>query len=158
MEKRTEAWFAASCGKVTASRLADVMTRTKTGYSANRQKYLAELIFQRLTGQREDLFITADMRRGTKLAAIARQVYVFNEFASNVTEVGLIDNPRIKGFAASPDGLVNDDGLVEIKCPKTWTHLETVRTGKPKQQYLLQIDAQMLCTGRKWCDFVSYDD
>ncbi len=80
------------------------------------------------------------------------------EFAVEVTEVGLIDHPTIKGFAASPDGLVNDDGLVEIKCPKTWTHLETVRTGKIKNQYVLQMHAQMLCTGRKWCDFVSFDN
>lgn len=158
MEQRTEAWFAARCGKVTASKVADVMTKTKTGYSANRQKYLAELICQRLTGQRENVFITADMKRGSELEAVARHWYVLNEFASEVTEVGLIDHPSIKGFAASPDGLVNDDGLVEIKCPKTWTHLETVRTGKPKRQYLLQMHAQMLCTGRKWCDFVSYDD
>ncbi|WP_174224046.1 lambda exonuclease family protein, partial [Candidatus Fukatsuia symbiotica] len=75
-----------------------------------------------------------------------------------VTEVGLVDHPTIEGFAASPDGLVNDDGLIEIKCPKTWTHLKTLRTGELKREYFLQMHAQMLCTGRKWCDFVSFDN
>ncbi|EFL92413.1 phage-related exonuclease [Candidatus Regiella insecticola LSR1] len=158
MEQRTEAWFAARCGKVTASKVADVMTKTKTGYAALRQNYKIALICQRLTGKREETFVTPEMKRGTALEPAAREAYRLREFATEVTEVGLFDHPTIKGFAASPDGLVNDDGLVEIKCPKTWTHLETVRTGKIKNQYVLQMHAQMLCTGRKWCDFVSFDN
>lgn len=158
MEQRSPEWFAARCGKVTASRLYDVMARTKSGYAASRQNYMAELICQRLTGKPEEGFTNAAMMRGTELEPVAREMYALNEFDAVISEVGLIDHPAIAGFAASPDGLVNDDGLIEIKCPNTWTHLQTLKTGVPKRQYLLQMHAQMMCTGRKWCDFVSFDD
>lgn len=158
MEQRSPEWFAARCGKVTASRLYDVMARTKSGYAASRQNYMAELICQRLTGKPEEGFTNAAMMRGTELEPVAREMYALNEFAAVISEVGLIDHPTITGFAASPDGIVNDDGLIEIKCPNTWTHLQTLKTGVPKYQYLLQMHAQMMCTGRKWCDFVSFDD
>lgn len=158
MLQRSPEWFAARCGKVTASRLYDVMTRTKSGYAASRQNYMAELICQRLTGKPEEGFTNAAMMRGTELEPVAREMYALNEFDAVISEVGLIDHPTIAGFAASPDGLINDDGLIEIKCPNTWTHLQTLKTGVPKRQYLLQMHAQMMCTGRKWCDFVSFDD
>lgn len=158
MLQRSPEWFAARCGKVTTSRLYDVMTRTKSGYAASRQNYMAELICQRLTGKPEEGFTNAAMMRGTELEPVAREMYALNEFDAVISEVGLIDHPTIAGFAASPDGLVNDDGLIEIKCPNTWTHLQTLKTGVPKRQYLLQMHAQMMCTGRKWCDFVSFDD
>ncbi|EAX9770593.1 exonuclease [Salmonella enterica] len=158
MEQRSPEWFAARCGKVTASRLYDVMARTKSGYAASRQNYMAELICQRLTGKPEEGFTNTAMMRGTELEPVAREMYALNEFDAVISEVGLIDHPTIAGFAASPDGLVNDDGLIEIKCPNTWTHLQTLKTGVPKRQYLLQMHAQMMCTGRKWCDFVSFDD
>ncbi|MDF7681878.1 YqaJ viral recombinase family protein [Enterobacteriaceae bacterium ESL0689] len=156
--QRTPEWFAARCGKVTASRLGDIMAKTKSGYSASRQNYMAELICQRLTGKREESYSNAAMQRGTELEPVARELYSLNEFDAVITEVGLIDHPVIAGFGASPDGLVNDDGLIEIKCPNTWTHLQTLKTEEPKRQYLLQMHGQMMCTGRKWCDFVSYDD
>ncbi|OSG05571.1 lambda exonuclease family protein, partial [Salmonella enterica] len=136
----------------------DVMARTKSGYAASRQNYMAELICQRLTGKPEEGFTNAAMMRGTELEPVAREMYALNEFDAVISEVGLIDHPTIAGFAASPDGIVNDDGLIEIKCPNTWTHLQTLKTGVPKYQYLLQMHAQMMCTGRKWCDFVSFDD
>lgn len=158
MEQRTDAWYQARLGKVTASRLADVMAKTKSGYAASRQNYMAELICQRLTGKTEEGYSNAAMQRGTELEPVAREMYSLNEFDAVITEVGLIDHPTISGFAASPDGLVNDDGLIEIKCPNTWTHLQTLKTGEPKRQYLLQMHAQMMCTGRRWCDFVSFDD
>ncbi|EHK4195917.1 YqaJ viral recombinase family protein [Salmonella enterica] len=158
MEQRTDVWYQARLGKVTASRLADVMAKTKSGYAASRQNYMAELICQRLTGKPEEGFTNAAMMRGTELEPVAREMYALNEFDAVISEVGLIDHPTIAGFAASPDGLVNDDGLIEIKCPNTWTHLQTLKTGVPKRQYLLQMHAQMMCTGRKWCDFVSFDD
>lgn len=158
MLQRSPEWFAARCGKVTASRLYDVMARTKSCYAASRQNYMAELICQRLTGKPEEGFTNAAMMRGTELEPVAREMYALNEFDAVISEVGLIDHPTIAGFAASPDGLVNDDGLIEIKCPNTWTHLQTLKTGVPKRQYLLQMHAQMMCTGRKWCDFVSFDD
>lgn len=158
MEQRSEAWYQARLGKVTASRLADVMAKTKSGYAASRQNYMAELICQRLTGKLEGGYSNAAMQRGTELEPVAREMYALNEFDTVITEVGLIDHPTISGFAASPDGLVNDDGLIEIKCPNTWTHLQTLKTGELKRQYLLQMHSQMMCTGRKWCDFVSFDD
>ena len=158
MEQKTDEWFAARCGNVTASRLYDVMAKTKSGYAAGRQNYMAELICQRLTGNVESGFSNAAMQRGTDLEPVAREMYLLNQFDAEVTEVGFILHPEIEGFGASPDGLVGDDGLIEIKCPNTWTHLETIKTGKPKRQYILQMHAQMMCTGRKWCDFVTYDD
>ncbi|MCG9021480.1 YqaJ viral recombinase family protein [Laribacter hongkongensis] len=157
MEQRTEEWFAARLGKVTASRVADVMTKTKSGYAASRQNYMAELICQRLTGTQEIRFSNAAMQRGTELEPHARARYII-ETGEIVTEVGLIDHPTIAGFGASPDGLVGDTGLIEIKCPNTWTHIETIKTGKPKPEYIKQMQTQMACTGRQWCDFVSYDD
>lgn len=158
MEQKTEEWFAARLGKVTASRLADVMAKTKSGYAASRQNYMAELICQRLTGKSQEGFSNAAMQRGTELEPVAREMYVLNQFDAHVTETGFIDHPTLNGFGASPDGLVNSDGLLEIKCPNTWTHLETLKTGQPARKYLLQMHAQMMCTSRNWCDFVSYDD
>lgn len=158
MEQRTDDWFAARCGRITASRLADLMAKTKSGYSASRKNYMMELICQRLTGKVEQGFTSGPMMRGTELEPVAREMYVLNQFDAEVKEIGFITHPVIDGFGASPDGLVNDDGLIEIKCPNTATHLETMRTGKPKREYILQMHAQMMCTGRKWCDFVSYDN
>lgn len=158
MEQRTDDWFAARMGCVTASRLSDVLAKTKSGYSASRKNYMMELLCQRLTGKCESGFTNAAMQRGVDLEPIAREMYVLNQFDVEVSEVGFIVHPEIKWFGASPDGLVNSDGLLEIKCPNTATHIDTLRTGKPKREYLLQMHAQMMCTGRKWCDFVSYDD
>jgi len=98
------------------------------------------------------------IERGIALEPQARARYCLNEFDVTVTEVGFITHPTIALFGASPDGLVNDDGLIEIKCPNATTHLNTLITGKPKHEYLLQMQGQMMCTGRSWCDFVSYDD
>ncbi|WP_084764966.1 lambda exonuclease family protein [Tatumella sp. UCD-D_suzukii] len=157
MLQRSPDWFAARCGRITASRLADVMAKTKSGYSASRKNYMMELICQRLTGKCEPGFTSGPMMRGTELEPLAREMYVLNQFDAEVTEVGFIPHPAIEWFGASPDGLVNDDGLIEIKCPNTATHIETMRTGKPKREYILQMHAQMMCTGRNWCDFVSFD-
>ena len=98
------------------------------------------------------------MQRGTELEPIAREIYVLNQFDATVNEVGFVPHPTIENAGASPDGLVNDNGLIEIKCPNTWTHLEFMQSLKPKREYILQMQWQMICTGRKWCDFVSYDD
>jgi len=153
----SEEWFAQRLGKVTASKVSDVMAKTKTGASASRTNYMMALLCERLTGNREDFYQNAAMQRGTELEPAARAVYEANagEF---VTECCMIEHPHIAGFGASPDGLVGADGLLEIKCPNTATHIEFIRTGKPKNEYQWQMLAQMACTGRAWCDFVSYDD
>lgn len=117
MEQRTPEWFAARCGKVTASRLADVMARTKSGYSTSRQNYMAELICQRLTGKLEEGFSNAAMMRGTELEPVAREMYALNEFDAEITEVGLIDHPTIPGFAASRTDLLTTTGLSKSNAP-----------------------------------------
>jgi putative phage-type endonuclease len=150
-------WFAARLGKVTASKVADVMATTKSGPAASRQNYMMDLLCQRLTGRIEEGFTNAAMQRGTELEPVARSAYEARN-GLFVTEVGLVDHPELEGFAASPDGLVADDGLIEIKCPNTATHVAFLRTGKPDGKYIWQMLAQMACTGRQWCDFVSFDD
>ena len=150
-------WHAARLGKVTASRVSDVMAKTKSGPAAARSNYMAELICECLTGRPTEFFISGAMQRGTDLEPIARAAYEV-EKGVFVTECGLIDHPRIGSFAASPDGLVGNDGLVEIKCPNTATHLGFIETEKPASMYQWQMLAQMACTGRQWCDFVSFDD
>lgn len=157
MDQRTPEWLAARLGKVTASRVADVMAKTKSGHSASRQNYMAQLICERLTGKQAESFSSAAMQRGTELEPIARSEYEIRNDVM-VFETGLVIHPDIEHFGASPDGLVGDVGLVEIKCPNTWTHLETLKTGQPKREYFTQMQAQMACTGREWCDFVSFDD
>lgn len=149
-------WHQARLGCVTASRIADVCARTKTGFGASRANYMAELIVERLTGQREEKFTNAAMQHGTETEPEARAAYEFRQNV-DVVQVGFVKHWSIADTGASPDGLVGDDGLVEIKCPNTATHLETLLTGEIPQKYVLQMHWQMICTGRKWCDFVSYD-
>ncbi len=157
MIQGSEEWHAARLGRVTASRVSDVMAKTKTGYSASRTNYMMELLCQRLTGKREEGFTSAAMQRGTELESSARSVYEA-ENGVIVIECGLVQHSTIAMFAASPDGIIGSDGLLEIKCPNTSTHIDFLRTGKPDGKYQLQMLAQMACTGRKWCDFVSFDD
>jgi putative phage-type endonuclease len=157
MEQQTNEWFTARLGKVTASRVADVIAKTKTGYSASRDNYMAQLICERLTGQKGESFTNAAMEWGTQTEPLARSAY---ENARNllVKEVGFINHPRIEMSGASPDGLVAEDGLVEIKCPNTATHIDTLLSGKVPTKYITQMQWQMLCCQRKWCDFVSFDN
>lgn len=156
MEQRSPEWYAARLGKVTASRVADVVARTKGGYGASRANYMTELLVERLTGTKAEGFTSAAMLWGVENEAAARELYAFDRDA-DVVEVGIIDHPTIAMTAASPDGLVGVDGLVEIKCPNTRTHLDTVLSGKIPTDYQTQMLWQMACTGRQWCDFVSYD-
>jgi len=143
-------------GKVTASRIADVMTRTKSGYGASRKNYMTELLVERLTGEREESYINAAMQRGIDEEPIARTEYELDRGVL-VDEVGFMQHPSIEMSGASPDGLVGDDGMVEIKCPNTATHVETLIAKSVDRKYLLQMQWQMACTGRAWCDFVSFD-
>lgn len=155
MEQRTEEWFAARCGKVTASRVADVIAKTKTGYSASRANYLADLVVERLTGKPAATFSNAAMEWGTEQEPNARAAYSAKT-GILVEEVGFIDHPTVAMSGASPDGFA-EEGLVEIKCPNTATHLEYILDGKSPQKYVTQMQWQMACTNRPWCDFVSYD-
>lgn len=149
-------WFAQRAGKVTASRVADVIAKTKTGWGASRANYAAQLVAERLTGNVEPTFTNAAMQWGTDKEPEAREAYEFHAGVF-VDQVGMIDHPKIAMTGASPDGLVGDDGLVEIKCPNTATHIETLLSGKVPAKYVTQMAWQMACTSRAWCDFVSFD-
>ena len=155
-EQRTDEWFASRLGKVTASKIVDIMAKTKTGISASRANYEAQLIAERLSNARQDSFTNAAMQWGIDNEEDARLAY---EFITGylVEEVGFIDHPNIDMSGASPDGLVGSDGLVEIKCPNTATHIRFLETGKIETKYNYQMQWQMACTSRSWCDFVSYD-
>jgi putative phage-type endonuclease len=156
IEQRTEEWFAARLGKVTASKVADVIAKTKTGYSASRENYMAQLICERMTGQKADSFTNAAMEWGTATEPLARAAYeAFKDVL--VDEVGIIEHPFLPMCAASPDGLVGIDGMLEIKCPNTATHFDTLLTGKMPSKYMPQVQWQMACANRLWVDFVSYD-
>lgn len=156
MEQRSEDWFKARLGKVTASRVSDVMARTKTGYSASRANYMAELICERLTGQPAERFTSAAMQWGTDTEPHAKAAYAFMRDAA-IEDVGFVLHSTISDFGASPDGLVGSDGLVEIKCPNTATHIDMLLNDGVEGKYLIQMQVQMACTGRLWCDFVSFD-
>ena len=154
--QRTPEWFAAKLGKATASCIADVVAKTKTGYSASRANYAARLIAERLTGVAAETYQNAAMQYGTQLEPEARIAYEFHADCE-VVEVGFVQHSKIPMAGASPDGFVGDDGLVEIKCPTVATHIDTLLGAAIDGKYVTQIQFQMACTGRKWCDFVSYD-
>lgn len=149
-------WFAARLGKVTASRVCDVVAKTKSGPAASRANYMAQLIAERLTGSPGETFTNAAMAWGTEKEPEARNAYAFLTGAA-VQEVGFIAHPSIPMTGASPDGLVGEEGLVEIKAPNTATHIETLLRGTIPEKYATQMLWQMACTGRAYCDFVSYD-
>lgn len=149
-------WMAERCGRVTASRVADVIAKTKSGWGASRGNYMAELIAERLTGVKAEGYTNAAMQHGIDTEPQARMAYEF--YADmEVAQVGFIPHPLIAMSGASPDGLVGDEGLVEIKCPNTATHIETLLSGVIPEKYITQMMWQLACTGRKWCDFVSFD-
>ena len=152
----TPEWHQMRLGKVTASRVADILAKTKTGPSASRQNYLIELAIQRTTGIIQESYSNSAMEWGTQTEPQARVAY---EVTTNnfVDKVAFIDHPSIKWFGCSPDGLVSDRGLLEIKCPNSATHWEYFKSKKPPQKYFIQMQAQIAVTNKDWCDFVSFD-
>lgn len=158
IEQRSEDWFAARLGKVTASKVKDVMAKGRGGApSATRQNYMMQLLCERLTGKREEGFTSAAMQRGTELESLARAAYEIRT-GNIVDETGCFSHSKIDGFMASPDGLVGSVGLIECKCPNTATHVATLQSGRHDPQYDWQMLAQMACAERDWVDFVSFDD
>lgn len=155
-EQRSPEWYAARLGKVGASRIAEIMARTKTGYGASRANLMAELICERLTGVNADGYKSAAMQWGTETEPAAKAAYIFMT-DREIEDVGFIDHPTIMMAGASPDGLVGSDGLIECKCPNSATHLETLLSGAVEGKYFLQMQFQMAVTGRAYCDFVSFD-
>ena len=153
-EQRTEQWLLDRLGHVTASKADCVLAGKET---AKRQGYIIQLVTERLTGQVQDSFTNSAMAWGTEQEPVARAVYqsILAGFLF-VEETGFVKHPTIEWLGASPDGLVGD-GLVEIKCPNSTTHVEYLMDGKVPAKYKPQMMVQMLCTQRKWCDFVSFD-
>lgn len=156
IEQRTDEWYAQRVGKVTASRIADVVAKTKTGWGASRENYMADLIAERLTGQPAERYTNAAMQWGTEKEPEAIAAYEFLKDCETL-EVGFIQHPTIEMSGASPDRRVSADGLVEFKCPNTATHIETILTGSIANKYILQMQWQMACDKRAWCDYVSFD-
>lgn len=156
MMQGTDAWFSERLGKVTASRVADVVAKTKSGYSASRANYMAQLVCERLTNAVAESYTNAAMQWGIVTEDQARASYEFAQGVS-VKAVGFVPHPTITMSGASPDGLIAEDGMCEIKSPNTSTHIETLLSGKVPEKYVTQMQWQMACTGRQWCDFVSYD-
>ena len=162
MEQRTEEWFQHRLGKVTASRISDVIAKTKTGVSTSRQNYLIQLVSERLTGKKGDSYVNQAMLDGIEREDAARSLYMLNKDV-DVTEVGFFDHPVIKNSGASPDGAVHAEiegkyaGLIEIKCPIETTHTNTLMSKSVPSKYIPQMQWQLACTGAKWVDFVSYN-
>jgi putative phage-type endonuclease len=156
IEQRTTEWFAQRCGHLTASRISDMMARTQKGWGASRANYAAQLIAERLTGVAESGFTSAAMQHGIDTEAAARAAYSFMKDVE-VIEAPFVRHLRLAWSGASPDGFVGDDGLIEIKCPNTATHITTLRGGEIPDKYIKQMQWQMACTERDWCDFVSFD-
>ena len=158
----TDEWFQQRLGKVTASRISDVIAKTKTGVSTSRQNYLVQLVSERLTGKKGDSFVNQAMLDGIERESAARELYMRTRGVS-VTEVGFFDHPIIKNSGASPDGAVNAEedgkyaGLIEIKCPIETTHTNTLMSKSVPSKYIPQMQWQLACTGAKWVDFVSYN-
>ena len=153
MEQGSPEWLALRAGKVTASRVSDVMAKTTT---AAYQNYMADLIAERLTGQKAESFTNAAMQWGVDKEPQARVEYEIKT-GLLVEQVAFVEHPTIQMFGCSPDGYVGDDGLIEIKCPNTSTHIDYIRQDKAPTKYVNQMQCQMAVTGRKWCDFVSFD-
>jgi putative phage-type endonuclease len=155
IEQGTPEWFAQRVGKVTASRIADVLAKGRSGPSMTRAAYMAELIAETLTGQPANPFAgNADTERGVELEPEARATYEVHT-GRMVQAAPFVVHPSIERSGASPDGYAGE-GLLEVKCPRTHTHLEYLLAGEPPAKYVPQMAWQCACTGRPWVDFASY--
>lgn len=155
IQQGTEEWHQLRLGKVTASRVADILAKTKTGPSASRGNYLIELALQRVTKTIEESYNSPAMEWGTQNEPQARVAYEVST-GNFVDQIAFVDHPKIKDFGCSPDGVVGE-GLIEIKCPNSATHWSYIKANEPPQKYIIQMQSQMSVTGAKWCDFVSFD-
>jgi putative phage-type endonuclease len=156
IEQGSDSWHALRCGKATASRIADIVRRTKSGESMMRARYLGELVAERLTGAQAPGFKSADMQWGNDTEDQARAAYAFY-YDADLTSVPFVDHPTIAMAGASPDRIVGIDGLLEIKCPASHTHIASLLGAPIDPDYLTQMQWQMACTGRAWCDWCSFD-
>lgn len=163
--QRTEEWFAERLGNLTASRWSDAMATTKSGWGMSRYRYISQLAMERISGQRAEHYQSDAMIRGSQMEEEAVEVYELL-YDADTRPIGYVPHPTIPKAGASPDRLVGDDGLIEFKCPDTHTHLSYIMKAQDEGavpaiipgEYIGQMNWQMICTGRVWCDWVSYDD
>ena len=146
-------WHQLRVGKATASKIADIMAK---GQGKMRASYARQLVAERLTGIQASGFKSAAMERGNEMEAAAREAYEYHAGVF-IEQVAFVDHPTIEMSGASPDGLVGLDGGVEIKCPDSTTHIDTLQGAPIDGGYLKQIHWNMACTGRQWWDYVSFD-
>lgn len=161
VKQHTPEWLDLRKGRCTASMVKDALSRLKKGEKKGgrteaSQDYMIDLVTERLTGFAVEHYVSAAMEWGIETEKYARAAYeVVTE--SDVELCGLALHDRIENFGASPDGLIGEDGLLEIKCPTTKVHLKYMLAGVVPEDYLPQVLAQLSCTGRKYVDFVSFD-
>jgi hypothetical protein len=150
-------WLAARVGRATASRFSDVLAMTRNGEAAVRRNYRAELVVERLTGTPASQFVSFDMKLGTEREPFARSEYEAR-FGAFVIETGFCQHDTLLA-GSSPDGLIDDDGGIEIKCPSRSTHVGylSLQPGTPPPEYMAQIQGNLWVTERKWWDFVSFN-
>ena len=156
MKQGTREWLDARLGWTTGSRIVDIMPGVKGKYLASRKNYMAEKVIEILTNQSPEHFTSESMQWGTDTEPLARSAYeaITGNF---VDEDGFIPHPTIAKLGASPDGIVNPDGCIEIKCPNSATHIQTLLTGKVMRNYIFQMNCEMMCLEKQWCDFISFD-
>jgi len=164
MEQKSPEWFAARLGSLGSSRIAEATATIKSGgYGAGRDRVLADLVCEQITGASAEGFKSFAMVQGIEREPAGREAYLRHinkgrfDDEIMIKEIGLVRHPKIAWAHASPDGLVGKDGLLELKCPERHTHYDTLRTEKVPEQYVKQVQWQLTCTGRKWCDFASYN-
>lgn len=158
IEQGSPEWLALRLGKVTGSKVADLMKRNKDGkFAASRKDYAFDLALERITGESQgpDLSNVKWVQDGKEREPEARELYSFMT-GLETQQIGFATHDVVEMFGASPDSLVGDDGCLEIKCPKAKTHLEYILGNVAPDDYIPQMDAELACTGRAWCDFVSY--
>lgn len=158
--QNTIEWKLKRIGKVTASRVKDIMPLKTGKYSTKRESYIKECVVGRLGVIPDDIYVSKEMKHGIETEPLARAVYSgLNNFGfDEIKEIDLIDHPIISNFSASPDGLVGSEGMLEIKCPTSQTHLEYILDGVVPEEYVYQMATQLACSGRKWVDFFSFDN
>ena len=156
VEQGSDEWKRLRLGHVTASNVADVMAKGKTGEAITRYKYKVRLVAERITGTSPESYSNSAMEWGIEQERFACMAYE-ERYEVFLDKTGFWYHPEIEWVGVSPDRLVGDDGLVEVKCPNTTTHLDYIFANKVPTEYYKQIQCQLWVTNRKWCDFISFD-
>ena len=151
MQQRSDEWYAVKCGKISASSVSDVLAG---GKGITRKKYMMRLLAENVSGIPQETYKNGAMEWGIETEPLAKRAYEDSNYVA-VKEVGFVEIDEFTG--CSPDGMIGDDGLIEIKCPNTSTHLGYILENKMPSEYVLQVQMQLWVCDRKWCDFVSYD-